>query len=107
MIPFSKDINNKLNEIDTLMQDIISREFKVVSRGESNNFNDFTQNGFYQCNFQNGTNAPNAYATGMLLVFGSYYISQLYIADLNGTTVVYARTSQNKGTSWSNWVQLA
>lgn len=82
-------------------------EFEAVSRGDSTNFNNFTQNGFYQCNFQNGTNTPNAYATGMLLVFGSYYISQLYIADLNGTTVAYARTSQNKGTSWSNWVQLA
>lgn len=40
------------------------------------------------------------YATGMLLFFESYYISQLYIANLNNSTTVYARMSSDNGQSW-------
>lgn len=100
-------INNKFNEVDTSIESIVSNQFKSVSRGGSTDFNDFIKNGFYMINVQNATNAPSDYATGMLLVFGSYYISQLYIANLNGVTVVYARTSSDKGVSWNSWSQFA
>lgn len=82
-------------------------EFKIVSTMGSKDFNTFTKNGFYQCNFQNGINAPDTYSTGMLLVFGNYYIAQLYIADLNSKAKVFARMSANQGASWNSWVTLA
>lgn len=82
-------------------------EFKIVSTMGSKDFNTFTKNGFYQCNFQNGTNAPDTYSTGMLLVFGNYYIAQLYIADLNSKAKAFVRMSTNQGASWNSWVTLA
>lgn len=74
-------------------------------RNEITDYNYLTSNGIYQCNFQNGTNAPNIYATGMLFVFRDYYISQLFIGNLNNVTKVYARSYT--GSSWNAWVEIA
>lgn len=97
---------SNIDEINTLIQDIISREFKLVDRDESTNYNDYIKNGFYQCNFQNGINAPDAYSTGMLIVFGNYYIAQLFIGSLNNSTSVFARFSGNRGETWTAWTKL-
>lgn len=86
--------------------DLILNQFKINDKNNITDFNSFTKNGFYMINVQKCSNAPNQYATGMLLVFGSYYISQLYIADLNGTTVGYMRISSDKGNTWNNWSQI-
>lgn len=86
--------------------DLILNQFKINDKNNITDFNSFTKNGFYMINVQKCSNAPNQYATGMLLVFGSYYISQLYIADLNGTTVGYIRMSSDKGATWNSWSQI-
>lgn len=98
--------NNGIYEEFINVDDVISNQFKRNDRYDSTDFNNFTKNGFYMVNEQNCTNAPNPYATGMLLVFGGYYISQLFIADLNGTTVGYMRISSDKGNTWNNWSQI-
>ena len=98
--------NNGIYEEFINIDDVISNQFKRNDRYDSTDFNNFTKNGFYMVNVQKCTNAPNPYATGMLLVFGSYYISQLFIADLNGTTVGYMRISSDKGNTWNNWSQI-
>lgn len=97
---------SNIDEINTLIQDIISREFKLIDRNESTNYNDYTKSGFYQCNFQSGINAPNIYATGMLLVLASYYITQLLISQVNNEMHVYVRMSIDKGKTWLAWKEL-
>ena len=86
--------------------ELLSNQFKLVDRNNSTNYNDFKASGFYQCNFQNGTNAPSAYATGMLLVFASYYIVQLLISQINNEMHVYTRISTDKGSTWLAWKEL-
>lgn len=86
--------------------ELLSNQFKLVDRNNSTNYNDFKASGFYQCNFQNGTNAPSAYATGMLLVFASYYIVQLLISHINNEMHVYTRISTDKGSTWLAWKEL-
>ena len=86
--------------------ELLSNQFKLVDRNNSTNYNDFKASGFYQCNFQNGTNAPNAYATGMLLVLASYYIVQLLISQVNNVMHVYTRISVDKGSTWLDWKEL-
>lgn len=86
--------------------ELLSNQFKLVDRNNSTNYNDFKASGFYQCNFQNGTNAPSPYATGMLLVFASYYIVQLLISYINNEMHVYTRISTDKGSTWLAWKEL-
>ncbi|MCI7206486.1 MAG: pyocin knob domain-containing protein [Clostridium sp.] len=86
--------------------ELLSNQFKLVARNNSTNYNNFKASGFYQCNFQNGTNAPNAYATGMLLVLASYYIVQLLISHINNEMHVYTRMSIDKGSTWLAWKEL-
>lgn len=85
---------------------LFPKQFELKNREGSTNYNDFKTSGFYQCNFQNGTNAPNAYATGMLLVLASYYIVQLLISQVNNEMHVYTRMSVNKGSTWLAWKEL-
>lgn len=91
---------------DEFITALSPKQFELQNREGSTNYNDFKRSGFYQCNFQNGTNAPSAYATGILLVLASYYIVQLLISQVNNEMHVYARMSTNQGSTWIAWKEL-
>lgn len=85
---------------------LFPKQFELKNIEGSTNYNDFKESGFYQCNFQNGTNAPNSYAKGMLLVLEGYYIVQLLISQVNNKMYVYTRMSVDKGSTWLAWKEL-
>lgn len=106
----SKINATNLNQLQTntedAIEDVNQASMKLNDRGGSTNYNDFVTSGYYQCNFQNGTNAPDTYSTGMLLVLKSYYISQLFLGSLNETSKAFFRMSEDNGSSWTNWKEL-
>lgn len=94
------------NVFEDFVADLLPKQFELQSRDNSVNYNNFKKSGFYQCNFQNGKNAPNQYATGMLLVLASYYITQLFISQVNNEMHVYTRMSVDNGSTWLAWKEL-
>lgn len=97
---------DNLNNLETRIENGFEEVFQLQDISDSTDYNDFLKPGYYQCNFQGGTNAPHAYATGMLLVLAKYYISQLFLGQLNKESVAYFRNTQDGGKTWSNWKQL-
>lgn len=77
--------------------------YPFMFRGDCNDFNDATENGYYQVSSSSTPNLPKgAYGYGTLVVTGSEFQIQLYIPDTYGK--IYKRNKYKD--SWKNWFEF-
>lgn len=93
------------NALATVVGGLLSslKLYPFMFRGDCNDFNDATENGYYQVSSSSTLNLPKgAYGYGTLVVTGSEFQIQLYIPDTYGK--IYKR-NKYKG-SWKNWFEF-
>ena len=77
--------------------------YPFMFRGDCNDFNDATDNGYYQVSSSSTPSLPKgAYGYGTLVVIGSEFQIQLYIPDTYGK--IYKRNKYKD--SWKNWFEF-
>ena len=77
--------------------------FPFMFRGDCNDFNDATENGYYQVSSSSTPSLPKgAYGYGTLAVIGSEFQIQLYIPDTYGK--IYKRNKYKDG--WRSWFEF-
>ena len=77
--------------------------YPFMFRGDCNDLNDATDNGYYQVSSSSIPNLPKgAYGYGTLVVVGSEFRIQLYIPDTYGK--IYKRNKYQDG--WKNWFEF-